>query len=67
MSNFSLVAEVGFELPEYTVVEGDETMVMVCVQVFSGELTDVVLLSYSLSLQPHTASGKLTLSSCCNI
>ena len=62
MSNsfFSVVAEVGFGSSQYTVVEEEGTMVTVCVQMFSGELTDVVSLSYSLSLQPDTASGNIS-------
>ena len=59
---FSTVAEVGFDSSMYTVTEGDETMVTLCVEIFSGELTNVVSLSYLLSLQPDTASGNIAIS-----
>ena len=42
----------------YTVVEGKEPIVTMCVEMFSGELTDIVSLSYSVSLQSVSATGK---------
>ena len=55
---FFLVAEVGFQSPLYTVVEGEEEIATVCVYIISGELTDVVSLNYSLSLEPQNAAGE---------
>ena len=51
------MAKVGFKSALYTVVEGEDVMVTVCVSVLSGQLTSVVSLNYSLSVQPLTASG----------
>jgi hypothetical protein len=55
----SNVAEVGFGSPLYTVVEGEELMVTVCVLVLSGGLTDVVSLNYSLLSQPQNAAENI--------
>ena len=52
-----IVAEVGFQSFTYTVVEGEEPLVTLCVAKFNGELADVVSLSYSVSLQQHSATG----------
>ena len=52
------VAEVGFQLVLYTVVEGESVNVTFCVAILSGQLTDVVSLDYSISPMPETASGK---------
>ena len=53
-----VVAEVGFQSSMYTVVEGREPIVTVCVSMFSGELTDMVSLSYTVSIQEQSATGK---------
>ena len=52
------MAEIGFRSSMYTVVEGKEPIVTMCVEMFSGELTDIVSLSYSVSLQSVSATGK---------
>ena len=57
-NTFSLVAGVGFGSPLYTVIEGEEEIAVVCVFILSGELTDVVSLNYSLSSEPHDATGE---------
>ena len=53
------MAIVGFQSALYTVVEGEDVMVTVCVSVLdlSAQLTDVISLDYSLSAQPNTATG----------
>ena len=43
----------------YSVMEGEEDMVSVCVGVLSGELADVVILNYTLSVADGSATGEL--------
>ena len=53
------MAEVGFNSSVYSVMEGEEDMVSVCVGVLSGELADVVILNYTLSFADGSATGEL--------
>ena len=54
----SAVADIGFQSSMYKALEGVEPTVTVCVSIFNGELTDMVSVSYSVSLQPQSATGK---------
>ena len=56
---FSAVAEVGFQLAKYTVVEGEQMIVTVCVAILNGVLTDVVSLNYTITALSQTATGKM--------
>ena len=52
------MAEVGFQSSTYRVMEGRDPIVTVCVSMFSGELADMVSLSYTVSILAQSATGK---------
>lgn len=56
------VSEVGFQSALYMVVEGEQTMVTVCVAILAGKLTDDVSLDYAISAQSQMATGNIIVS-----
>ena len=61
MSNccIHVVVQMGFSRSLYSVQEGEQTSVSVCVEVFDGpsQLTDIVAMEYMVSTHSQTASG----------
>ena len=51
------VAQVGFTAALYTVEEGEEEEVTVCVSILSGDITDLIFLEFNLSTYPFSAAG----------
>lgn len=52
-----VVTKVGFQSVQYTVVEGEDVMVTLCVVILYGRLTNAISLEYSLSVHSQTAAG----------
>lgn len=54
---FHTVAEVGFMSTLYTVEEGVENEVIVCVTILSGDITNLVSFEFNVTSSPNTAKG----------